>query len=117
MKKSKKLLCLFISLILSLSLISCNENLNNESSTSTISNSISVQDSFDKYLDTLFKESVTCDTITLHYTLKNPHKYGIKNIKPTLGTFNEENLKKQEKDVKAELKKLNSFDYDNLTKE
>ena len=116
MKKSKKILSLFISLVLSISLISCNGNLNNESSTSTISNSISAQDSFDKYLDTLFKESVTCDTITLHYTLKNPHKYGIKNIKPTLGTFNEETLKQQERDIKAELKKLKSFDYNNLTK-
>lgn len=116
MKKSKKILCLFVSLVLSLSLVSCNENLSDQSSTSTISNSVSVQDSFDTYLDTLFKESVTSDTITLHYTLKNPDKYNIKNIKPTLGTFTEDELKNHDKDVKAELKKLESFDYDSLTK-
>lgn len=116
MKKSKKILCLFISLLLSLSLVSCDVDFNKQSSTATISNSVSVQDSFDKYLDKLFKESVTSDTITLHYTLKNPAKYNIKNIEPTLGSFTEADLKQHDSDVKNEIKRLKSFDYDSLTK-
>ena len=34
---------------------------------------------FSKYTSELFRQEISGNTITLHYTLKNPEKYGIKN--------------------------------------
>lgn len=34
---------------------------------------------FSKYTSELFRQEISGNTITLHYTLKNPEKYGIEN--------------------------------------
>lgn len=69
------------------------------------------------FLDKLFKEEVTSDSLSLHYTLANPENYGIKNIKPTLGTLSIEQMKKDMIDAENNRKKLQEFKYDWLTKE
>ena len=40
---------------------------------------------FSKYTSALFRQEISGNTITLHYTLKNPSSYGIKNIPITYG--------------------------------
>lgn len=51
------------------------------------------QQCFLEYLDQLFREEITANTINLHYTLKNPDQYGIVDYPVTLGQINsEENI-------------------------
>ena len=76
-----------------------------------------IQKNYKTYLDRLFKDEVTSDSLSLHYTLANPENYGIKNIKPTLGTFSVEQMKKNVIDVENNRSKLQEFNYDWLTKE
>ena len=83
MKNIKKFLCLLITLIFSLSLVSCNPELPED-----------VQAKFDKFLEEDFIEYVSTDTLTLHYTLKDSSKYNIKDFEPTLGTFSADELEK-----------------------
>lgn len=49
------------------------------------------QQAFVKYLDQLFREEITANTINLHYTLKNPKQYGIKEYPISLGQISQEN--------------------------
>ena len=42
---------------------------------------------FRNYTLNLFREDVSANTLTLHYTLENPAAYGIKNLETTLGSF------------------------------
>ena len=43
--------------------------------------------SFDCFCTDLFRESITSNTINLHYTLANPASYGIKDYKVSLGSI------------------------------
>ena len=40
---------------------------------------------FSKYTSELFRQEISGNTITLHYTLKNPEKYGIENAPISYG--------------------------------
>lgn len=48
------------------------------------------EQAFVEYLDQLFREEITANTINLHYTLKNPGRYGIKEYPVTLGRISQE---------------------------
>lgn len=106
MKKLNKFFCLLVTIVLSLSLVSCNPELPED-----------VQAKFDKFLEEEFVEYVSSDTLTLHYTLKDSSKYNIKDFEPTLGTFSADELEKNYEDITTTLKKLESFDYYSLTED
>nr|WP_317282886.1 DUF885 domain-containing protein [uncultured Sellimonas sp.] len=42
---------------------------------------------FDAFTDTLFRQEISGDAISLHFTLKNPEAYGILDAPVTLGSF------------------------------
>lgn len=48
------------------------------------------QTRFEEYLNQLFREEVTSNTINLHYTLRNPKQYGIEEYPVTLGEVSRE---------------------------
>lgn len=48
--------------------------------------------SFLDFSDAFFKSEITSDTLNLHYTLKNPEVFGIKNYPVTLGDADPESL-------------------------
>ena len=75
------------------------------------------QERFHTYLMDNFKESVTSDTVTLHYTVANPADYDLDVPTATLGDaeISEEALEEDKKDTEDELAKLQDFDYDLLT--
>lgn len=75
------------------------------------------QEKFDKYLQESFEESVTTDTVTLHYTLAHPENYGISMDEVTLGEFDlsEETMAEEVAEIKEEIEELKSFDYKKLT--
>lgn len=106
MKNLRKFIALFLSLILMISLVGCKEKTQED-----------IQKSYQTYLDRMFRDEVTSDSLSLHYTLAHPENYGIKNIKPTLGTFSIEQMKKNMIDAENNRNKLQEFNYDWLTKE
>lgn len=105
--KQKRLIALILALVMLLSLAlftGCGKTLNS-------------QESFDKFLNELFIENVTSDTLSLHYTLKDPSAYGIKDFEPKIYDLSTDGLDEYYADLKDTLKYLNSLDPTNLTEE
>ncbi len=48
---------------------------------------LSSQSRFDKFCDRFFQEEITSNSLTLHYTLEDPERYGIFPDKVTLGSY------------------------------
>jgi uncharacterized protein (DUF885 family) len=113
MKVSKRLISLFITLLLIASLTSCTEI--QDIASTTQNNDTNASESFDNYLNSEFKEYVTNDSITLHYTIKNPSAYGIEDFKPTLGDMDLATLEKENDSAEDDLAKLREFNYNDLT--
>lgn len=80
---------------------------------------ISEEEAFSEYLDEVFSENVTSDTITLHYTLAYPENYGITSKKVTLGDadISEEKINKEKNESKRAILELEKFKYDLLNEE
>lgn len=73
------------------------------------------QQQFDRFLNALFVTEVQTDTLSLNYSLAIPEKYGIKNMKTTLGEYS---LNSMSEDLSASenyLSRLLSFQYSKLT--
>ena len=70
---------------------------------------ISENSRFQAFTDELFQSEVSNNTLTLHYTLANPSKKGIKKPEATLGTVLSDSDKTTNICQKYE-KKLQSFD-------
>lgn len=77
------------------------------------------QQAFDAFLQEMFADEVTSDTITLHYTLADPEKQGITPPEVTYGEvdFSEEGLAEAKKELEDSLKELEGFRYRQLTDE
>lgn len=109
MKKRKKLIALLLSTFLIFSFVSCSKNSGTATNKSTV-------EKFDEFQKDIFKEAVSSDLLTLKYNLKDPSKYGIKDVKPTLGNALED-VKEAEEGYSEELDKLKEFNIDELTEE
>ncbi len=72
---------------------------------------------FNDYLNKLFIENVTSDTINLHYTLKDPSIYGIDHMDATFGEFDIDDFDKYQQELQGFYDELIAFDYDTLDKE
>lgn len=77
------------------------------------------QKEFDDFMQELFEEEVTADTLTLHYTLAYPEEYGITAPEVTYGDvdFSEEALSEEKKELEDTLHELTEFNYKKLTDE
>lgn len=76
-----------------------------------------VQSDFDELAKQLFISEVTDDSLTLHYSLKNPKDYGIEDIAPTLGAYSLSDFQDSIMDSENWLASLEQFDYEKLTEE
>ena len=75
------------------------------------------QQDFEAFTQEIFRSEVTEDSLTLHFSLKNPKDYGIDDIEPTLGEYS---LSAFEDGIMVSenwLASLETFDYDKLSKE
>lgn len=71
-------------------------------------------ESFEEFLDDLFLGEVTCDSITLNYTLAHPENFGITEYEVTYGDTSLDNLDDDSATIEA-LTALKSFDYESLS--
>lgn len=65
---------------------------------------------FDNYTRELFIQEVCSNTINLHYTLKDPEAYGIKDYEISLGDLSNEDLENSVSQLENMKAVLNSFD-------
>ncbi len=107
--KKKKIIAFSLTAIISFSLCGCNKPGGK--------NEADVQAEFDAWLQEEFEESVTSDTITLHYTLAHPEDFGITPPEVTYGDFDfsEEGFEEAKKSTEDAIAKMEEFDYDKLT--
>ena len=93
MKFTKRLLSLLLSLLLAFSLSGCKTSTEQGKSGQTSQKTgqeqskTEEQKQFDKFLDRQVKETLSQNTLNLHYQLKDPEKYGIKQEKVSIGHF------------------------------
>ncbi|MGN0466405.1 MAG: DUF885 domain-containing protein [Lachnospiraceae bacterium] len=118
--KRKYLLILF-HILLIFSLASCQKitkDLNSPpSSTEKANFSKKEQKAFEDYLEKEFKETVSSNTLTLHFTLKNPKNFGIKRPKASFGNISLEDLKSDKTNLQKAQTKLHKIEYSSLTEE
>ncbi len=72
---------------------------------------------FEDYLNEVFLDEVTANTINLHYTIENPKTYGIKNYDISLGSFSTEGQEDYVNSLKKMKLELMTFPYTSLTTE
>lgn len=112
----KKLLATTLCIALSISAISgCkHQKPGNDNVITTDINEVSAK--FDVFLNELFLDEVTSDSITLNYSLAHPENYGIADYKATFGDTDLSKLDDTSEIVDT-LKKLKEYDYGKLNKE
>ena len=126
--KTKQLLTLVLCLSLLFSLVGCSftgedfkhvEQIDSTvaSTTEDIPASDTANEAFNAFLEDYFTESVTSDSITLHYTLKDPSAYGISLAEPIWSTHDINDFDYYTEDLNADYANLTSFDYTTLDKD
>lgn len=111
-KNLKQLAAIILSMALLVTASGCDKMTGNSAKTDS-------QD-FDAFMEALFLEEVTDNTLNLHYTLKNPEEYGIEDMEPTWGDLDDRDFEALEADftdVQETLEQLQSYDYDALSEE
>ncbi len=109
-RKLKKFTAIALVVAMTFSMAGCEKNRNSSSAKKE-------QEKFDTYLQESFEESVTVDTVTLHYSIAHPENYGITPPEVTLGEFDlsEETMAEEVAEIKEEMEELEAFDYELLT--
>ena len=120
----RRILAILMAFVL-ISIASCSMSQNEDTKTPAVSptpttiatDPTSQQVAFDLFTDDLFKEKVQNDSITLNYSLAKPETYGITNYTPTFGHYSVSSMEESLADDAAALKKLETFEYDQLTRD
>lgn len=108
-KYIKRITAISFSVMLLLSISGCNRQ-----NTGTASGP---NEDFDEFLEELFLEEVTDNTLNLHFTLKDPEGYGIEDMEPTFGDLDERdfsNMEEDWEDLEATFQELQSYNYNKL---
>lgn len=117
MKNKFRLFSLLLSILLSFNLICCDSKNDKDENNKKVTITENVEELFEEFLKEEFTEAVTSDTISLHYTLKNPADYGIDDFEPTLGKSIIDSIESNENEIEDTLNKLHSFDYNQLNED
>ncbi len=105
---SKRITAIGLSAVLMFSVSGC-------AKTQTVSATPNAE--FDAFLEKLFLEEVTDNTLNLHFTLKDPVGYGIEDMEPTLGDLDDRDFSGMEEDwddLTGTFEELTSFEYNQL---
>lgn len=71
--------------------------------------------SFENFVNEIYQENVSTDTLSLHYALVHPETYGISMDEVTMGTFSQAEITASIPDLENTIAKLKSYDYETLT--
>ena len=69
---------------------------------------------FSEYMDQLFVEEVDSNTLTLHYTLKNPEDYGITDYEVSLGDYSASARQERASEIESVLKDLQRYEVSEM---
>ncbi|MBS7008395.1 DUF885 domain-containing protein [Anaerostipes sp.] len=123
-KRKKQLVSLLLSLLLAVSLAGCSTPSREGTADQGSSKAAAEQQAktgrqkeFDKFLSRQVKESLSENTLNLHYQLKDPEKYGIRQKKVSIGHIVPGTDEKALEENKKTAKELAGFDRSSLTKE
>lgn len=86
--------------------------------TSKVDTSRSVEENreeFDAFMQEIFIEEATDDTLTLNYTLASPEDFGIDEKEVTLGDYSTAAMKEEALQTENWIARLQTFDYKNLS--
>ena len=72
---------------------------------------------FEDFLEQLFIDEVSANTINLHFTLENPKEYGIKSYAISYGDISKKSRDKQLESIQETKLKLLSYPYLTLNKD
>lgn len=75
------------------------------------------QKDFDDFINTVFIEEVSDDSITLNYSVKNKQQYGLAGTLPSLGDVSIKSMQDSLFISENRLASMETFNYDNLTDE
>lgn len=75
------------------------------------------QAAFDEFTEDIFIETVSDNTINLHFTLAYPQNHGLADAAATLGDFGYDYMTAEADHIKELYDRLNEFSYDELTNE
>lgn len=73
------------------------------------------EQSFQEFVDELYRDEVGCDTLSLHYTLVHPENYGITLDEVTMGTYSQAENTASIEEVENCITTLKSYSYDSLS--
>lgn len=74
-----------------------------------------VRAEFDKFIESVFFDTITSNTINLHFTLAHPKEYGITHTNITLGNYGYDYFLEEIAVMEEYYNTLLKFDYDSLT--
>lgn len=124
MKRRKQILSFLLSLLLAVSLAGCSVPSDQGKTTQSSEKAVQGQETktkeqeqFDKFLKRQVKETLSDNTLNLHYQLKNPEKYGIKQDKVSIGHITPGLDEKAVKENKETAQELAGFDRNSLTED
>ncbi|MDE7299362.1 MAG: DUF885 domain-containing protein [Lachnospiraceae bacterium] len=72
---------------------------------------------FTEFIDELWRDNITGDTLSLHYSLAHPENYNISVEEVTLGRYSQEESTASVEENEACIRQLKSYDYDALNEE
>lgn len=115
----KKLYTYIIVAILTFNCISCNSsNQKSEINNKVITQiDINAQSKFDNFINQIFINEISSNTLNLHFTILNPDNYNINTENVSLGTISIDVLKKGLLTCENYIAALETFDYDKLSNE
>lgn len=112
--KLRKLICLGLSILMLLSCAGCSTP--GAEGAGKPADAVYDTSSFDAFLDDLFADEVTCDLITLNYSVAHPENFGITEYEVTYGSTDLTELDDDSATVDL-LNTLKSFKYNKLTED
>lgn len=108
--KFQRFLCVFLTVFLIVGCTGCDSKKKNADVY------VYKTDSFDAFLNDFFVSEVTCDSITLNYSVAHPENFGIESYEVGYGSTDLSLLDDDSQTIEA-IKTLKSFKYDSLTED
>ncbi len=108
---AKRILALLLVISMSFYLLGCSTGKEDESEQQTKVNG----QSFTEFIDELWRDNITSDTLSLHYSLAHPENYNITQDKITLGTYSQAEVTDSIKENTACIEQLSAYNYSALS--